>query len=205
MAVYFGQGATYESIKYQLRRHKRMAEDMRRNALENGVQIPRETGGNTTTRTPQAPRPAVARGGGSSSRTSKTGPYRDTPENPIQTPTKPGKRGAQKSGSNVFDPINLDEDEGKDDDNDNGNGNGNGNGEIDVNVKDEAAERQILDDLNTFVRFKAEKMPEDDELFVKQDDASSIPKAGANVFTTAATNNDVNPFDTSMSFDSDFA
>ncbi|OJD31986.1 uncharacterized protein BKCO1_4200073 [Diplodia corticola] len=61
VAYYFGQGATYDSIEGRFRIAKRMANDLKREAEDEGRQMPtsRVRSTNSTPRKPKAPRPAA--------------------------------------------------------------------------------------------------------------------------------------------------
>lgn len=159
IAVYFGQDATYDAIKGQLRHYRRLAEDLCREAEANGVEIPR--GRNSAQGTPRTPRIGIRSGNtGSTGRSSKTVTQPDV--SPTTTPTKKAKMGASGLGSSIQNAITLD-----DDDED---------GELN-NIKDEAAERQIKEDLNASVKLKLEKNQfHDNALFLKQETATAGAK-----------------------------
>ncbi|RHZ65663.1 uncharacterized protein CDV56_107548 [Aspergillus thermomutatus] len=134
MATLFGQGATYDAIEGRFRRYRKMADEIKAEALSRGItELPRgrnSTTGNrsVTPRTPRGPR------GGITKPSSSNGTGRSRKSNVSQLLSTPTQRGQGRGGG--------------------GSNNGNGNGmsfmeaiflddgvsEEDSKVKNEAAE-----------------------------------------------------------------
>ncbi|GIK02114.1 hypothetical protein Aspvir_006157 [Aspergillus viridinutans] len=129
MATLFGQGATYDAIEGRFRRYRKMADEVKAEALSRGItELPRGRNGTTgsssvTPRTPRGPRGGITKPSSSTGRSRKS-----TVSQVLSTPTKRGQgRGGSNnssSGMSFMEAIFLDD----------------GLSEEDKKVKSEAAE-----------------------------------------------------------------
>ncbi|GAQ11553.1 hypothetical protein ALT_8874 [Aspergillus lentulus] len=133
MATLFGQGATYDAIEGRFRRYRKMADEVKADALSRGItELPRGRNGTTgggsssssvTPRTPRGPRGGITKPSSSTGRSRKS-----TISQVLSTPTKRGQgRGGSSnngSGMSFMEAIFLDD----------------GLSEEDKKVKSEAAE-----------------------------------------------------------------
>ncbi|GIJ84724.1 hypothetical protein Asppvi_003575 [Aspergillus pseudoviridinutans] len=98
MATLFGQGATYDAIEGRFRRYRKMADEVKADALSRGItELPRGRNGTTssssvTPRTPRGPRSGITKPSSSTGRSRKS-----TVSQVLSTPTK---RGQGRGGSN---------------------------------------------------------------------------------------------------------
>ncbi|KAF7178421.1 hypothetical protein CNMCM7691_007117 [Aspergillus felis] len=98
MATFFGQGATYDAIEGRFRRYRKMADEVKADALSRGItELPRGRNGTTssssvTPRTPRGPRSGITKPSSSTGRSRKS-----TVSQVLSTPTK---RGQGRGGSN---------------------------------------------------------------------------------------------------------
>ncbi|KAH1983670.1 hypothetical protein LV164_006840 [Aspergillus fumigatus] len=100
MATLFGQGATYDAIEGRFRRYRKMADDVKADALSRGItELPRGRNGTTsstssslTPRTPRGPRGGITKPSSSTGKSRKS-----TVSQVLSTPTK---RGQGRGGSN---------------------------------------------------------------------------------------------------------
>ncbi|KAJ9316374.1 hypothetical protein DTO271D3_3387 [Paecilomyces variotii] len=108
MAAMYGRSASYDSIEGQFRKYRRQAEQLKSEAVANGVSVPpRGRGNGGTPRTPRGPR--GPRNGVTKSTPSSGKSHRSNLDAKIlSTPSKKG--GLGKRGQSVVDAINLDDD-----------------------------------------------------------------------------------------------
>ncbi|KAL5365235.1 hypothetical protein BJX96DRAFT_179660 [Aspergillus floccosus] len=101
MAAMFGQGATYDAIEGRFRRYRKMAEELKAEARENGhTDVPRgRNTPSTTPRTPRGPRSGITKP------TSGRG-KRDTVARNLASPSK---RGSSAKGRSLMDAIFVDD------------------------------------------------------------------------------------------------
>lgn len=100
MAVYFGQGATYDAIEGRFRRFRKMAEEIKAEAAGRGItSLPR--GRNSGPRTPRTPGAGVSKS--SSGRSTARGRNKGLAA-VVDTPTKKGGR-VQNRGQSVMNAI----------------------------------------------------------------------------------------------------
>ncbi|RHZ72344.1 hypothetical protein CDV55_104374 [Aspergillus turcosus] len=103
MATLFGQGATYDAIEGRFRRYRKMADEVKAEALSKGItELPRGRNGTTgsssgTPRTPRGPRGGITKPSSSSG----TGRSRkSTVSQVLSTPTKRGRGGGSGNNNN---------------------------------------------------------------------------------------------------------
>jgi hypothetical protein len=116
MATLFGQGATYDAIEGRFRRYRKMADEVKADALSRGItELPRGRNGTTgsasssvTPRTPRGPRGGITKPSSSTGRSRKS-----TVSQVLSTPTKRGQgRGSNSnngSGMSFMEAIFLDD------------------------------------------------------------------------------------------------
>ncbi|PLB45244.1 hypothetical protein P170DRAFT_277704 [Aspergillus steynii IBT 23096] len=105
MATYFGQGATYDAIEGRFRRYRKMADELKTEALERGItQVPRGRG--SAVSTPRTPRT----GRGITKNTPSTRSRKDTNLSNLTSPTRRGAARSANRGTSSMDAICLDGD-----------------------------------------------------------------------------------------------
>jgi hypothetical protein len=101
MATLFGQGATYDAIEGRFRRYRKMADEVKADALSRGItELPRGRNGTTssssvTPRTPRGPRGGITKPSSSTGRSRK-----NTVSQVLSTPTKRGQGRGGSSNNN---------------------------------------------------------------------------------------------------------
>lgn len=102
MATLFGQGATYDAIEGRFRRYRKMADEVKADALNRGItELPRGRNGTTgsssgTPRTPRGPRGGITKPSSSTSGRSRKGNISQV----LSTPTKRGRGGGSSNNNN---------------------------------------------------------------------------------------------------------
>ncbi|KAF7118533.1 hypothetical protein CNMCM5793_008063 [Aspergillus hiratsukae] len=102
MATLFGQGATYDAIEGRFRRYRKMADEVKADALNRVItELPRGRNGATgsssgTPRTPRGPRGGITKPSSSTSGRSRKGNVSQV----LSTPTKRGPNGGNNGNGN---------------------------------------------------------------------------------------------------------